>query len=68
VDAAQNTVRETTGGLSGNGPWHSVNSQVYHNNPNCQTGDSIEPETSGRAQVTSRCARSASGSTARAVR
>jgi hypothetical protein len=44
VDAAQNTVRETTGLLSGKGPWHSVNSQVYHNNPNCQTGNSIEPE------------------------
>ena len=25
-------------------PWHSVNSEVYHNNPNCQTGSSIEPE------------------------
>ena len=44
VDAAQNTVRETTGVLRGTGPWHSVNSQVYHNNPNCQTGNSIEPE------------------------
>jgi hypothetical protein len=45
VDAAQNTLRETTGVLSGKkGPWHSVNSEVYHNNPNCQTGNSIEPD------------------------
>ena len=28
----------------GEGPWHSVNSEVYHDNPNCQTGSSIEPE------------------------
>ena len=26
------------------GPWHSVNSDVYHNNPYCNTGISIEPE------------------------
>jgi hypothetical protein len=44
VDATQNTLRETTGILSGTGPWHSVNSEVYHNNPNCQTGNSIEPK------------------------
>ena len=25
-------------------PWHSVNSDVYHNNRSCQTGTSIEPE------------------------
>jgi MIP family channel proteins len=28
----------------GEGPWHSVNSDVYHNNPYCNTGVSIEPE------------------------
>jgi MIP family channel proteins len=28
----------------GEGPWHSVNSDVYHNNPYCNTGISIEPE------------------------
>ncbi len=28
----------------GNGPWHSVNSGIYHDNPNCQTGNSIVPE------------------------
>jgi len=44
VDAARNTVREATGVLSGKGPRHSGNSQVYHNNPNCQTGNSIELE------------------------
>jgi MIP family channel proteins len=26
------------------GPWHSVNSDIYHDNPNCQTGNSIAPE------------------------
>ena len=44
VDAAQNTVRETTGALRGEGSWHSANSEVYHNNPNCQTGNNIAPE------------------------
>ncbi len=43
VGAAQNTVRETTGALKGEGPWHSVNSEVYHNNPSCQTGNSMDP-------------------------
>jgi aquaporin Z/aquaporin NIP len=28
----------------GQGPWHSVNSDIYHDNPNCQTGNSIAPE------------------------
>ena len=44
VDAAQNTLRETTGALRGEGPWHSANSEVYHNNPNCQTGNSMDPD------------------------
>ena len=26
------------------GPWHSVNSDIYHDNPDCQTGNSIAPE------------------------
>jgi hypothetical protein len=43
-DAAQNAVRQTTGALRGEGPWHSANSEVYHNNPNCQTGNSMDPE------------------------
>jgi hypothetical protein len=43
VGSAQNTVRETTGALKGEGPWHSVNSEVYHNNPSCQTGNSMDP-------------------------
>ena len=25
-------------------PWHSTNSDVYHNNPNCNTGNNIESE------------------------
>ena len=26
------------------GPWHSVNADIYHDDPNCQTGSSIDPE------------------------
>ena len=37
-------LRETTGALKGEGPWHSVNSEVFHNNRNRQTGNSIAPE------------------------
>ena len=28
----------------GGGPWHSVNSDIYHDNPDCQTGGIIDPE------------------------
>jgi MIP family channel proteins len=28
----------------GGGPWHSVNSDIYHDNPDCQTGGTIDPE------------------------
>jgi MIP family channel proteins len=28
----------------GQGPWHSANSDIYHDNPNCQSGSSIDPE------------------------
>ena len=44
VGAAQNAVRQTTGALKGEGPWYSANSDVYHNNPNCQTGNNMDPE------------------------
>ncbi|MGH3147490.1 MAG: hypothetical protein ACRDTR_16965 [Rubrobacter sp.] len=45
VGGAAESLRKTTGGvLKGEGPWHSVNSDVYHNNPNCQTGNSMDPE------------------------
>jgi hypothetical protein len=45
VGGAADSVRETTSaGLGGGGPWHSANSDVYHNNPSCQTGNSIAPE------------------------
>ena len=44
VGGATDSLRETTTGLRGGGPWHSVNSEVYHNNPNCQTGNSLAPE------------------------
>jgi MIP family channel proteins len=43
------------------GPWHSVNSDIYHDNPNCQTGNSIEPENirrgTGGNRLCEECAR-----------
>jgi hypothetical protein len=44
VGGASDIVRGTTSGLGGGGPWHSPNSEVYHNNPSCQTGNSIDPK------------------------
>jgi hypothetical protein len=45
VGGATDTVRETTSsGLRGGGTWHSASSEVYHNNPSCQTGNNIAPE------------------------
>ena len=44
VGGASGMVRGTTTGLGGGEPWHSANSDLYHNNPNCQTGNSIAPE------------------------
>ena len=44
VGSATDRIRETTGALRGEGPWHSANSEVYHNNRNCQTGNSIASE------------------------
>jgi MIP family channel proteins len=52
----------------GQGPWHSVNSDIYHNNPDCQTGGSIDPENirpgTGGKRLCEECARldNASGS------
>jgi len=61
LDTTKNTVRETTGVLRGEGPWHSVNSDIYHNNPNCQTGNRIEPENlrqgTGNKQLCEECKR-----------
>jgi hypothetical protein len=39
---ATDRLRETTGVLRGESSWHSANSDVYHNNPKCKTGKSIE--------------------------
>jgi hypothetical protein len=44
IGSASDQLKETTGVLKGQGPWHSANSDVYHNNPNCQTGNSISAE------------------------
>ena len=45
----------------GEGPWHSVNSDVFHNNPYCNTGISIEPENvlrgTGDKRLCEECAR-----------
>ena len=43
------------------GTWHSVNSDIYHDNPNCQTGSSIAPENirrgTGGNRLCEECAR-----------
>ena len=43
------------------GPWHSVNSDIYHGNPACQTGGSIAPENirrgTGDNRLCEECAR-----------
>jgi MIP family channel proteins len=43
------------------GPWHSVNSDIYHDNSNCQTGSSIAPENirrgTGGNRLCEECAR-----------
>jgi hypothetical protein len=44
LGGATDSLRETTSALRGRGPWHSANSEVYHNNPSCQTGNSIASE------------------------
>jgi hypothetical protein len=44
IGSTTDQLKETTGVLKGQGPWHSANSDVYHNNPNCQTGNSIKAE------------------------
>ncbi len=45
----------------GQGPWYSVNSGIYHDNPNCQTGNSIAPENvrhgTGDGRLCDECAR-----------
>lgn len=61
VDGVTDRLRETTGALRGEGPWHSVNADVYHNSPNCNTGNSIEPENArqgtGNKQLCEECQR-----------
>ena len=44
MDRAKGRMKEAGGALTGEGPWHSVNADVYHNNPNCITGGNIEPK------------------------
>ena len=68
LDSATAHLREATGSLKGEGPWHSTNSDVYHNNRNCQTGNRSRPRTFNRGAAASSSAKSANGSTARVVR
>ena len=46
---------------AGQGPWHSANSDIYHDNPNCQSGRSIAPEDvrrgTGDGRLCDECAR-----------
>jgi len=44
VSGATDSLRETTSGAVGGGSWYAAGSDVYHNNPSCQTGNSIAPE------------------------
>jgi hypothetical protein len=44
IGSTTDQLKATTGLLRGRTAWHSANSEVYHNNPNCQTGNSIKPE------------------------
>ena len=45
----------------GGGPWYSVNSDIYHDNPDCQTGGMIDPENirpgTGGNRLCEECAR-----------
>ena len=61
VDAAQNTVRQTTGALRGEGPWHSAGSEVYTTTPTARPATAWTPRMCGRGRAASRFAASASG-------
>ncbi|MDQ3237734.1 MAG: hypothetical protein M3397_02025 [Actinomycetota bacterium] len=58
---AQDGLKGTTGSLTGEGTWHSVNAVVYHDNPSCITGGNIEPENvrqgTGDKQLCGECQR-----------
>jgi len=46
---------------AGQGPWHSANSDIYHDNPGCQSGRTIAPENvrrgTGGNRLCEECAR-----------
>jgi hypothetical protein len=44
IGSTTDQLKETTGALRGQPAWHSANSDVYHNNPNCRTGNNIKAE------------------------
>jgi len=68
VSSAADRVREITVALRGKNPWHSANSDVYHNNRNCQAGNSIAPENVQQGTSGKPLCGSSNGSTARVVR
>jgi hypothetical protein len=37
-----------SGALREEGPWHALGSLVYHNNPNCRSGNAIKSENARR--------------------
>jgi hypothetical protein len=38
------TRTKLTGALREEGPWHASGSDVYHNNPNCRSGNTMKSE------------------------
>ena len=68
VDSASDGVRETTGVLRGEGPWHSANSDVTTTTPTARPATASHPRTSYRVRAARHSAKSANGSTSRVVR
>src|SRR5918997_934506 len=42
------TRTKLTGALREEGPWHASGSDVYHNNPNCRSGNTMKSENARR--------------------
>jgi hypothetical protein len=48
-------------------PWHSVRSNVHHNNTECNTGNTMSPSTAALERAVSLCAKSAPGFVSRLI-
>jgi hypothetical protein len=61
IGSTTDQLKKTTGTLRGQTAWHSANSDVYHNNPNCRTGNNIKAENvqqgTGGKQLCDECER-----------